>query len=202
MPAMSISVIGEPARSEITGIGAVSTSISGCSGSVTFCTSWTIGPRKSEMKRAEVEADVAGTRRSSGRPGWRCRCRDSSTRSPAARSPMLQSRKKSPTTFGKTLDAASATRSLFSLSARPRSTIASAAMPTSMPMLPRSAKPSLVSVGLTRFLTSTPKVAPRCVSPVVCRHRAAGRRGGRSGPRPGRVTSTLSSSSFASETSR
>ena len=47
---MSISVIGEPARSEITGIGEVSTSTSGCSGSVISCTLCTIGLRKSEMK--------------------------------------------------------------------------------------------------------------------------------------------------------
>ena len=124
----------------------------------------------------------------------------SGTSVPAARSPMCQSRKKSPTIFGKTLLASSPTRSLLSLSCSPRSTTASAAMPTSMPISPRLAKPSLVSEGWTRFLTSTPKVAPRCVSPLSsassCRKASRPVR-----PAPGSVTSTFSSSSLVSETS-
>ncbi len=48
IPAISIRVISSPARSEITGIGAVSTSTIGCMGSVIVCICSKIGERKSE----------------------------------------------------------------------------------------------------------------------------------------------------------
>ena len=196
--AMSSSVIGWPARSEITGIGVVTSSITGWIGFVIFCTSSTIGVTYLEMNVPMSRPMLSNATRF--RPSWmESPMSLKPTNTPASRSPMDHSSAKSASIFGNTVSAPG-TRSLFSCRSSPRSTIASAAMPASKRMLPKSAMPTRSSSPFfSRRFTAivAPSPVPPLSSASSCRKASRPVR-----PPPGSVTSTSRRSSSSSDRSR
>ena len=151
MPAMSISEIGWPARSEMTGMGAVMTSMIGCSGPVTSAILSTNGFKKSLMNDPML---ISTSRKPSV-----FRLLPKSKAPTSVRLPVSQSSTKRALTSGKSALTASGMMSGLNFATRSRLTSASAESDTFAVRLPSSEKDRRVSSVSALFSRFTPNCA-------------------------------------------